>query len=389
MLAELPPDIEVRRLPPATHPETSPRWRGRAERWLGVRSPWARWWVAGSVELGAAAGADADLVYVWMQPYDSAEAGAALSRTLDRPWVADLGDPWALDEMMVYPSAFHRQRERRRMRDLLGTAAAVVLSTPEAVERVLAAFPELADRPVVAIPNGYDPQDFAKPVERVNDGIFRLVHTGSLHTELGLEHRRWLPLRRVLRGDVPGIDILTRSHVYLLGAIDLLLERDPSLAGALELHLAGVLTPADEEAARRSPLVKLHGYLSHSESIGLLRRADLLFLPMQNLPIGVRATIVPGKTYEYLASGTPILAALPDGDARELLIEAGNAIVLRPDDVTGMADAIQEQVGRWQRGIEPPSAPADVVRRFEYRSLAGKLAEVFDEVLERDRRSAT
>ncbi len=110
---------------------------------------------------------------------------------------------------------------------------------------------------------------------------------------------------------------------------------------------------------------------------------------MQNLPIGVRATIVPGKTYEYLASGTPILAALPDGDARELLIEAGNAIVLRPDDVTGMADAIQEQVGRWQRGIEPPSAPADVVRRFEYRSLAGKLAEVFDEVLERDRRSAT
>ncbi len=34
-----------------------------------------------------------------------------------------------------------------------------------------------------------------------------------------------------------------------------------------------------------------------------MRSADLLFLPMQNLPPGVRATIVPGKTYEYLASG--------------------------------------------------------------------------------------
>ena len=268
-LAELSPRIDVRRLPPATHPETSPRWRGRAERWLGVRSPWARWWVAGSVGLGGAAGSDADLVYVWMQPYDSAEAGATLSRELDIPWIADLGDPWALDEMMVYPSALHRRRERRRMGDLLGTAAAVVLSTPEAAERVLACFPELADRPVLTIPNGYDAHDFETPVTRADDGIFRLVHTGSLHTELGLEHRRWLPVRRLLRGNVPGLDILTRSHVYLLHAIELLLERDPSLAGVLELHLAGVLTRADEEATRRSPVVKLHGYLTHSESIGL------------------------------------------------------------------------------------------------------------------------
>ena len=385
MLSELPDGVEIRRLPYATHPETSSRWRGRAERWLGLSSPWARWWIAGSVDLGISAGAAADLVYVWMQPYDSAEAGVALSRGLGRPWVADLGDPWALDEMMIYPSALHRRRELRRMRDLLGTAAAIVMSTTEAVQRLLEGFPELADRPVVAIPNGYDAHDFEGPPSARDDTAFRLVHTGYLHTELGLQHRRWLPLRRVLHGSAPGVDILTRSHVYLLRSIELLLDRDPSLAETLELHLAGVLTPADEEAARRSPVVRLHGYVTHAESIQLLRTADLLFLPMQNLPSGTRATIVPGKTYEYLASGTPILAAVPDGDARDILTEAGNAIVVRPDDVNGMANALEEQIERWRRGIERPPPAADVVRRFEYRSLAARLAGVFDEVLDTDR----
>ena len=284
-----------------------------------------------------------DLVYVWMQPYDSAEVGVALSRDLGRPWIADLGDPWALDEMMIYPSAMHRRRELRRMRDLLGTAAAIVMSTREAVRRLLASFPELSDRPVVAIPNGFDAGDFQESLPERGDAAFRLVHTGSLHTELGLDHRRLLPMRRLLGGSVPGVDILTRSHVYVLRAIDLLLERDPSIATRFEFHLAGLLTRADEEAARGSPLVKLHGYITHKASIELMRTADLLFLPMQNLPEGTRATIVPGKTYEYLASGTPILAAVPDGDARDTLAEAGNAILCRPDDVEAMADALQAQ----------------------------------------------
>ncbi len=385
LLSEVPAGIELRRLPPSDHPETSSRWRGRAERWLGIRSPWARWWIAGSVELGLEAGADADLVYVWMQPYESAEVGVALSRELGRPWIADLGDPWALDEMMIYPSAVHRRRELRRMRSALGTAAAIVMSTSEAARRLLASFPELSDRPVVAIPNGFDAGDFQEPLPPREDGVFRLVHTGYLHTELGLEQRRLLPVRRVLGGSVPGVDILTRSHVYVLQAIELLLERDPSIAATFEFHLAGLLTLADEEATRRSPVVRLHGYVTHRASVELMRTADLLFLPMQNLPRGTRATIVPGKTYEYLASGTPILAAVPDGDARDMLAEAGNSILCRPDDVAAMADALQVQIERHRRGDDPPSPAPEVVARFEYRTLAASLGRVFDEVLERER----
>src|SRR6266511_3607354 len=150
LVAEIPERVEIRRLRSEDEPPPSDWWHEFAERWFGVRKPWSAWWATSSYRLGLEVGTDVDLIYVWMQPYDSAEVGAALSKALRRPWVADLGDPWALDEMMVYPSALHRRAALRRMRKLLGTAAAIVMSTPEAVQRLSSQFPELTQRPVVA-----------------------------------------------------------------------------------------------------------------------------------------------------------------------------------------------------------------------------------------------
>jgi glycosyltransferase involved in cell wall biosynthesis len=381
--AEIPAGVEIHRLPSATEPEPTTWWHPFAERWFGVKNRWTRWWASGSFELGRQVGASADLIYVWMQPYASAEPAAALSRALGKPWVADLGDPWALDEMMIYPSALHRRLALRRMGELLGTASAIVMNTPEAAERLLGSFPELRGRPVTTIPNGFDASDFAGDVEPRRDGKFRIVHTGYLHTELAEQHRRRRLVWRALGGGTRGIDILTRSHVFLVDAIDAVLARRPDLANVLELHLAGVTNETDRAVALRCPVAKLHGYVSHARSIELIRTADLLFLPMQNLPPGVRATIVPGKNYEYLASAAPILAAVPDGDARDILVEAGNAILVRPDDVGAMSLAIERELERFRSGAAPSRPEPEVVARFEYQRLAANLANVFDTVLGR------
>ena len=110
----------------------------------------------------------------------------------------------------------------------------------------------------------------------------------------------------------------------------------------------------------------------------LLRTADLLFLPMHELRPGERAGIVPGKTYEYLASGRPILAAVPEGDARDLLEEAGGAILCPPADVDCMAAAVRTQLERFRAGKPGASPSPEVVARYEYRNLVARLAEVFD-----------
>ena len=373
LMLEIPAGINLLRVP-GPEPALGVNLRNRWERFARRDTAWIRWWEAGVVTMGA--GEPVDLIYTIMSPFSSAEPSLALSRRLGKPWVADLGDPWALDEMVVYPSRLHRWLEERQMRRLLGSAAAIVMSTPEAVRQLLDAFPELGDRPVVAIPNGYDAADFVAEAPPRDPARFRIVHTGYLHTDLGLQQRQRRPLRRLLGGGCPGVEILTRSHVFLLEAVERLLERDPSLRERLELHFAGVLSETDRVLAERCPVAVLHGYVSHRESIALMRSADLLFLPMQNLAPGRRSSTVPGKTYEYLASGRPILGAVPPGDARDLLIESDRGIVCDPDDVDGIAKAIATAMAQAQ-SAEPPVDDA-LTLRYSYTNLAVDVASVID-----------
>jgi glycosyltransferase involved in cell wall biosynthesis len=382
LASSVPQGTIVRRVP-GPEPRSSAGWRHRLERWLRLKDPWTRSWTEASTRLGiqAARETEVDLVYAWMQPYASAEAAARIAAEIGRPWIADLGDPWALDEMMIYPTGLHRRLESRLMARVLGTADAIVMSTPEAVRRVRQAFPELDDKVVVAIPNGFDVPDIVNGAPPKAKDTFRIVHTGYLHTALGQRQRKTAAMRRVLGGSVQGVDILSRSHVFLLEAVDMLRRTHPQLVSRLQVHFAGVLSAADLEVIAKSPAARSLGFLSHEESLELMRTADLLFLPMHDLPPGERATVVPGKTYEYLASGRPILAAVPDGDARDLLTAAGTALLCRPRDVTGIAAAIVDAYDRSRNGSSQERPQAELLARYDYRRLAGELAEIFDRVL--------
>jgi glycosyltransferase involved in cell wall biosynthesis len=113
-----------------------------------------------------------------------------------------------------------------------------------------------------------------------------------------------------------------------------------------------------------------------------MRSADLLFLPMHDLPAGRRARIVPGKTYEYLGSGRPILAGVPDGDARDLLSELPWAHVCRPRDAEAMAAAIAGEVRQKRaRGAAAPDGDRALVAGFERRALTRRFAAVFDRLV--------
>lgn len=382
LMSEIPGEVPVHRIP-GPEPEPATGRRAALERRLMIRTPFTRWWVRGAVELGKAVGGEAALVYGSLVPYESAEAAATLARALRKPWVADLQDPWALDEMWLYPSSLHRRLDLRRMRSVLATADAVVMNTPEAAARVLSRFPELRSKPVVSIPNGFDAEDFHAPAPAQSNGTFRIAHAGYLHTEDGLRLRERRKVRRLLGGLLAPVDILTRSHVYLLEAIERLVARQPALASVIEVVLAGVTSDTDIRLGARYPFVRMPGYLPHAETVALLRSADLLFLPMHDLPDGLRAGLVPGKTYEYLAAGRPILAAVPQGDARDLLTDAGNALLCPPADVDQMATIIGRQIERWRAGLSAPAPRADVVARYERRRQAEQLAGVFSTVVGR------
>jgi glycosyltransferase involved in cell wall biosynthesis len=368
-------DVEVIRVE-GPEPGRTAGLRCRAERWLRVEEPFSRWWVDGVVAASGEAARSADVIYASMSPFETGRAAARLAEATGKPWVADLRDPWALDDWLVFPSALHRRLELWTMRRTLSTAAAIVMNTPEAAEQLLRHAPELGDRPVLTITNGFDPADLDGAAPPRDPQIFRIVHAGHVHT--APQKRSALLGRRALGGSARGLDVRTRSHLYLVEAVSLLLERRPDLRGRVQIELVGPLSAADAGALPEFAIGC--GYLPHTETMELQRAADLLFMPMHDLAPGLRARIVPGKTYEYLASGTPILGAVPDGDAGELLEAAGNAIVCSPSDAAGMSRAIEDQVDRKLRG-EPPAAPDPLVlRRYDRRTLTRQLAGVFEQI---------
>ena len=288
-------------------PEHSAGWRCRAGRLLLRDEEFERWWADGAVARGQEAAAGVDVVYASMSPFRTGRAAAQLARQSGKPWVADLRDPWALDDWLVFPTGLHRRLELSTMRRTLATAAAIVMNTPDARRELLRRAPELGDRPVLTIPNGFDPSDFDGPAPARDARVFRIVHAGHVHTRP--ERTTTKLVRRILGGSERGLETSTRSHAYLVRAIDRLLEQRPDLRGAIRLELVGPMSRADR--ASLPEYAVSHGYLAHASTIELLRAADLLFLPMHDLAEGLRARIIPGKTYEYLAARTPCSVPCP------------------------------------------------------------------------------
>jgi glycosyltransferase involved in cell wall biosynthesis len=370
-------DVPVVRAPGPVPIGDSPM-RARLRKLVCAPTAFDRWWSRGVLD--AARGArDVSVVFASMDPYSSAAPAAAIARRLGIPWVADLRDPWALDEYAAYPTGLHWWLDRQVMRRRLASAAAVVLPTPGTLARVRETFPELRER-TIEIRNGFDPNEFDGAVEARRDDLFHLVHAGSFYY---YPHAPRRGVRRLLGGTDSGVELRPRSPVFLLEALDRLLAEHPEVAARIRVHFAGVSTPVEEamvNGARCSDLVEMHGFVPHTQAVRLMASADALFLPMHALPAGVRSTIFPGKAYEYLASGRPILAAVPAGDVRDVLERAEWAMVCDPDDteaiMRGLLELVEHRDARRRRNADR----ADLLRPFDRERLTADLARVFDRV---------
>ena len=322
-------------------------------------------------------------ILVSMSPFSDAGFAAQLSMRCDVPWIADLRDPWALDEFQIYHSRWHRDRSLHAMRRALSTAALIIMNTPEAADCLGRAFPEFARR-TVSITNGFDAEDLTPTRPAPPNRFFTIVHAGFLHSAAGIRQRRRPWQYRLLGRIEPGVEILPRSHYYLLQALAQWRDQDPSMEEHVRFHLVGDVRSIDRELAAHSPVAKLTrfvGQVSRAESMRAVREADLLFLPMHKVAEGKRASMIPGKTFEYLASGRPILAPVPEGDARTILERAGSALICEPDNIEQMVAHLRARYNGWRAGEPPPAVNLSYLKTFEHREITRQLATRLDTLI--------
>ena len=240
--------------------------------------------------------------------------GLGLKKALGLKWIADFRDPWT--EMFYYKHLELGRRADRRHHELerqvLDGADTVIAVTPYVRDD----FAARTHTPVALITNGFDEDDFAGLRPASHNGKFTIVHTGLFAAD-GNPLNLW--------------DVLAEKCV-----------NDPEFASKLQIRLAGKTDSEVTEAIRArglgGNLVDL-GYLPHDEVVAEQMGADILILPLRREP--EYAKVLPGKIFEYLAAGRPVLGiGQEDGAAAEVLKDAGAGVMFGWDRRDGLMEFI-------------------------------------------------
>ena len=215
-----------------------------------------------------------------------------LKRATGLPWIADFRDPWTgIDfygqlSLTTWADRKHHRLER------------AVLSTADRVVTVSWSWAKdlgsLGAKNVEVVTNGFDRADVPKTTVALDERN-SLVHIGSMSATR----------------DLPG---LWRA----LAAIG---EQDPAFRATFVLRFVGPVDHSVVESATAAGLgghIERLGRVSHAEAMREMQRARVLLLPINDTPNS--AGILPGKLYEYLSVGRPILAVGPStGDVARVL----------------------------------------------------------------------
>ncbi|NOT35182.1 MAG: glycosyltransferase [Candidatus Eisenbacteria bacterium] len=358
----------------ATRSSTTIGWLRRAVDWFAFPDSYAGWAArARAVAARRLARGDISVLLSSSPPDSSHLAARSLARRFGLPWVADFRDPWVGLHFRTPPTPWHRARHRAAERAVVAEAA-VVLAASHTHERELQALRGRDGRPlarsVVWLPNGYEPANAAASADAESPPRSRDGGAPTASTE-----SRFL---LVFTGTLALMD----STFTALEALARFVRARPAARSQLQMVLAG---PYESSYAQRvaalglADLVRLTGSLAHDQARALQRKADVLLL-WKPLGVGYR-TMVPGKLYEYLDAGRPILALLPsDDEAARMVLDAGGTVV-PPGDAAAVERALEAAFGSWlQGGRVPERRPAWLTGHARER-LAAELAGTLETIV--------
>ena len=264
-------------------------------------------------------------------------------------WIADFRDPWSEWDLLETLSLtdWARREHQRLEGKVLKRADRVITIAPFHVKRLEV----LGKRKVDLITNGFDEDDFVG-VQKVKTEKFTIRHIGMVD-ELR-DPRPFMEAARALGQEQP--DFLSHVKIEFIGYVN----------SSFRSHVKN-----DELL---SGITVFSKPLAHSELLKRYGETDLQLLVLAHTALAPGN--LPGKFFEYLASGNFIFGVGPEvGDAADILRETNTGIMIDRSKVLQMKTWLKVRFEYWKTGSM--EAKRDVTA-FTRKALTGKLVEKLD-----------
>ena len=287
---------------------------------------------------------DIDTIITTGPPHSLHLIGLALQKQ-GLKWVADFRDPWTTigyhKALKLLPWA---QRKHKRLEKQVLQAADAIIVTSATTKTE---FESLTSRPITVITNGYDTT--TEPSITL-DQTFSLAHIGSL--------------------------LSARNPIVLWEALSELLKEVPELAQHLQLKFIGTTSQEVKDTLEKLGLltyVRDYGYVSHDEAVKHQKESQVLLLIEIDSP--ETKLILPGKLFEYLVSGRPILAMGPAGsDFASIIQETQSGSFFTYDQKMAVKNFISSCFTAYKNGSLHSTAVG--VEKYARKNLTQQLAQL-------------
>jgi glycosyltransferase involved in cell wall biosynthesis len=218
---------------------------------------------------------------------------------------------------------------------------------------MLSRHPSLTEEKFTYLPNGIDSESLTR-THLAKYGPLTITYAGTLYFDRTPE-----PLFRAF-GELLRDGLVNQSDFCI------------KLVGNCR-YIAGVETLKLAQQYGIDSAVEIVDRVPHAEAIRIMQRSHLLLVlapPNHDL-------VLPAKIFDYLGSGSKILALAGDGATADLISETGAGACFAPSDVSALKGYFQRLLegGRYKDLQNEPGSFA----RYDARALTGQLvAELSD-----------
>jgi len=292
-----------------------------------------------------------DMIVSTGPPHSMHLIAREVSKACRVPWIADFRDPWTKIFYFKHLSLSNwaKRRHQELERRVLDDATAAVAVSPLVRDE----FVQMTKTPVYLITNGFDACD--KPEGGCGDKEhFNVTHTGLFAAD-GNPDMLWKVLAKLADEDKQFASML---NIRLCGKTDSQIIKSISQAGL-----------ADK-------LVNL-GYQPHKNAVKEQYDASILLLPLRKEP-EYRA-VLPGKLFEYLACGRPLLGiGQTDGAMARIMDDSARGKTVEWEDAPSMESFIRKCWEAFKEGRDIYTG--EDISCYSRQKLAQRYAELMNEL---------